>query len=104
MAAHAQYIVPNCVDVQKQNSRLTFQLEQTQKQLADTIVKLDRAWIIIHAYRIETAKMRSSYDVLKKIPLEALALVQCYQQRRCFLGLCYRKRMKRLQELLSKAK
>lgn len=104
ITAEAQYIMPTCIDLQKQNELLRLQAETARKQLADTIVKLDRAWTIIAAYRTETGKLREEYNkslaTARVVHAEAVALINDYQARNCFL--CRRRQLRTLKQLLSK--
>ena len=106
LLAKAQPIpVPTCctqaINLQKQVISLT-------TALSDSTAKLDRAWSIIAAYRAETSRLRDEYSKsllsAQAMPLHALMLVESYQNRGCFLGLCYRKRMQKIKDILIKVR
>lgn len=101
----AAQLVNDCclqaINLQKQVTTL-------QTALRDSAAQIDRAWQIIAAYRVQTDRLRAEQKQivsnLQAVPVEAYRLADNYAVRGCFLGLCYRKRMRKIRDTLAKIK
>lgn len=97
----AAQLVNDCclqaINLQKQVTTL-------QTALRDSTAQIDRAWSIIAAYRVQTDRLRAEQKqvvaALQTVPLEAYRFADNYAVRGCFLGLCYRKRMRKIRDTL----